>query len=379
MSVFVIYDKGAVNCLKKNSCMKHFGEDTWEFIRDDSFVQWVLRPDAVNTARWEQWMAAHPERVADLEKARSMVLALGNVPQPAVDESLLQEVYAALDEHIAEERPATEWAPARIRRISRYRWWGAVAAVLAGITLLSIYLKKDNKTPVAAKLDSHMENEQLTRINTTNANQIAWLTDGSTVVLNAGASIRHDAFLLQPKREVFLKGDAFFDIAKDAARPFFVYTPEVGIKVLGTSFRVTTENGSLTVTVKTGKIAVYNLADKEQRSYVVTPNHKIRFNTRTSAFVADSLNTSDVAALLPAVEPPPFVFDNTAVTDIFQAMEAAYSIKINASEEVFGKCMITTTITNESFENKLKIICAAINASYKISGGQVYITGKPCS
>ncbi|MGF6929755.1 hypothetical protein QFZ48_005255 [Chitinophaga sp. W2I13] len=60
-------------------------------------------------------------------------------------------------------------------------------------------------------------------------------------------------------------------------------------------------------------------------------------------------------------------------------METAYSIKINASEEVFGKCMITTTITNESFENKLKIICAAINASYKISGGQVYITGKPCS
>lgn len=360
--------------------MKHFGEDTWEFIRDDSFVQWVLHPDEANNARWEQWMAAHPERVADIEKARSMILALGNVPQPVVNEALLENLYASLDRDIAaEEYPAGEATPARVRGIGRYRWWGAAAAVLAGIALVSIYLKKDNKTPVAATLKSHMENEQLTRVNTSNASQVAWLTDGSTVVLNAGASIRHDAFLLQNKREVFLKGEAFFDIAKDAARPFIVYTPEVGIKVLGTSFRVSEENGSLTITVKTGKIAVYNLADKKQRSYVVTPNHKIRFNTLTAAFVADSLDNNELAQLQPAVQPKPFVFDNTAVTDIFQAMETAYSIKINASEEVFGKCMITTTITNESFENKLKIICAAINASYKISGGEVYITGKPCS
>lgn len=359
--------------------MKHFGEDTWEFIRDDSFVQWVLRPDEASTARWEQWITAHPERVRDVEKARDMIMALGKVPQPAVDEALLEELYASLDRHLEEERPAVEQTPARIRSIGRYKWWGAAAAVLAGIALVSIYLKKDSKTPVAAALNSHMENEQLTRINNSNASQVAWLTDGSTVVLNAGASIRHDAFLLQNKREVFLKGEAFFDIAKDAARPFIVYTPEVGIRVLGTSFRVSEENGSLTVTVKTGKIAVYNLADKKQRSYVVTPNHKIRFNTLTSAFVADSLDNSELAELRPAVQPKPFVFDNTAVTDIFHAMETAYSIKINASEEVFGKCMITTTITNESFENKLKIICAAINASYKISGGQVYITGKPCS
>ena len=371
--------KRAVICRFKNYCMKHFGEDTWEFIQDDRFIQWVLFPDNANTAWWKQWMADHPEQVPVLEKARTMVLALGKAPQPSVDETLLEEVYAALDQHLLEERAVATPVLTPVKRIARYWWWAAAAAVAGVIVLVSVYQGKKNNIPVTSALNSHMENQQLVRVNTTNDNQVAYLTDGSSVVLKAGASIKHDAFLLQAQREVYLKGDAFFDIAKDANRPFFVYTPAVGIRVLGTSFNVSEKNGNLTVTVKTGKIAVYNLADKQQHSFVVTPHHQIRFDTRTSAFVADSLDDRQLAEIQPVVKIQPFVFDNTPVTKIFGELAAAYSIKINVSEEVFGKCMITTTITNETFENKLKIICAAINASYTISGGQVYITGKPCS
>jgi transmembrane sensor len=359
--------------------MKHFGDDTWEFIRDDRFIQWVLFPDAANTAWWEQWMAAHPERLPVLEKARSMVLALGKTTQPAVDEALMEEVYAALDQHLQEERPVVTPALTGMHRLARYRWWGAAAALLAGIVSVSIYLKKENQTAVAGKLNSHMEDQQLVRVNTTKVSQVAYLTDGSSVVLKAGASIKHDAFLAHSQREVYLNGDAFFDIAKDAARPFLVYTPKVGIRVLGTSFNVAEENGNLVITVKTGKVAVYNLADKSQRSYVVTPSHQIRFNSLTSAFVADSLNSNNLVAIPTVADLPPFAFESTPVTTIFKALENAYSIRINASEDIFGKCLITTTIANETFENKLKIICSAINAGYTIRGGQVYITGKPCT
>ena len=359
--------------------MKHFGEDTWEFIRDDRFIQWVLFPDTTNTAWWEQWMADHPTQVPVMQKARNMVLALGKAPQPAVDETLLEEVYAALDQHLLEDRAVAGAAATPVKRMARYWWWAAAAAVAGMIVLVSVYIEKRHSTEIADTLHSHMENQQLVRINTTNDNQVAYLTDGSSVVLKARASIKHDIFLLQAQREVYLKGEAFFDIAKDANRPFFVYTQKVGIRVLGTSFNVSEKNGNLVVTVKTGKIAVYNLADKQPHSYVVTPHHQLRFNASTSAFVADSLNDRELAEIQPEAKIQPFVFDNTPAPKIFAALAAAYSIKINVSEEVFGKCMITTTITNETFENKLKIICAAINASYTISGGQVYITGKPCS
>ncbi|SEW44521.1 FecR family protein [Chitinophaga arvensicola] len=360
--------------------MKHFGEDTWDFIRDDRFIQWVLFPDAENNTWWEQWMAAHPEQIPVLEKARGMVLMLHESTPPApVNDQLLEEVYAALDQEVAKQQETELPVAASVKRLSPYRWWWAAAAILGGIVLVSIYLKKENKTPIAGQLKSHTEDQQLIRVNNTGENQVAWLTDGSSVVLKAGASIKHDAFLQHSQREVYLKGDAFFDIAKDAARPFVVYTPKVGIRVLGTSFSVSEVNGTLTVTVKTGKIAVYNLADKKQQSYIVTPNHQIHFNALTAVFVPDSLDRRHMEELQPVVTPPAFAYDNTPVISIFKALESAYSIKINASEDVFAKCMITTNITNETFENKLKIICAAINASYTISKGQVYITGKPCS
>jgi transmembrane sensor len=357
--------------------MKHFGEDTWEFIRDDHFNQWVRFPDAENTAWWEQWMADHPERLAVLEKARNIVLALATTPQPVVEESLLEELYASLDQRIQEDRPMPE--PLTVKHVSRARWWWAAAAVVAGITMVSVYLKNDKSAAIAGRLNSHIEDQQLIRVNTTNASQIAWLTDGSSVVLKAGASIKHDAFLQNTKREVYLKGDAFFDIAKDASRPFLVYTKDIGIRVLGTSFNVSENNGNLTVSVKTGKISVYQLNGNKQTAYEVTPNHQIRFNAGTAAFITDSLNNQELAALQPDVQIPSFSFENTPVTNIFAAMETAYSIKISANEAVFGKCMVTTNLTNQSFENKLKIICAAINASYTIRGGQVFITGKPCS
>ncbi|NLR58287.1 DUF4974 domain-containing protein [Chitinophaga polysaccharea] len=358
--------------------MKYFGEDTWEFIQDDHFVQWVLFPDAANTARWEQWMADHPERVPVLEKARTMVQTLGKTVPHKVDRRLLDEIYASLDQYLDKEVPSPAPTTARIASLRKW-WWAAAAVIAGGIAMVSISRKSATKENLLAdKLQSHMEQQQLVRVNTSTTDQVAWLTDGSSVILKTGATIKHDAFLTQSKREVYLKGNAFFDIAKDAERPFYVYTPKVAIRVLGTSFNVSEESGSLTVTVKTGKIAVCSMTDK-QHSYIITPGHQLRFDARTAAFVADSLNSEQLAALQPAAEIPAFAFDNAPVLSIFKALESAYSIKINASEETFGKCLITTTIRNETFENKLKIICAAINASYAIRDGQVFITGKPCN
>ncbi|MEC5146559.1 FecR domain-containing protein [Chitinophaga sp. 212800010-3] len=359
--------------------MNHFGEGTWEFLRDDRFIQWVLYPDAANSAWWEQWQASHAEKVPVMEKARQMVLELHRAGHQEVDAALPEDVYTQLELTLAGNHRAISPLLLPLERRSRWGWWASAAAVLAGIVLTFIYLRRDNKPALASALSIRTENEQLTRTNTSDRNQVAYLADGSMVILEAGASIQHDAFLANPERKIVLKGDAFFEVASDAARPFVVYTPEVGIRVLGTSFSVSGKNGHLTVTVKTGKIAVFGLADKSRKNYIVTPNHKISFDTRTAAFLADSAAGADIAALQPDALLKPFAFDNVPVTEIFRAMEAAYSIKININETAFSKCLVTTTLTNESLENKLKIICSAINASYRISGGQVYITGKPCS
>ncbi|CAL1519861.1 FecR family protein [Chitinophaga sp. MM2321] len=361
--------------------MEHLNEETWEFIRDDRFIQWVLDPDTTNIAYWEHWMAEHPHHIDSLMKAREIVISMRDLPQPGIDPALPEEIYAAIDQGIATEQSTSHVLLTPVRRRIPYRWMSVAAAIAGGIVLVSVFINNNNKNkPAVVQIDSQEINGEVIRTNKTTDNQVAYLTDGSTVVLQSGASIHHETFLQRPQREVYLKGDAFFNIAKDAQRPFFVYTPKVAIRVLGTSFNVKEDkDGNLTVMVKTGKISVYNLADAGHHGYVVTPNHKIRFNPHTAVFVTDSMNVEEEQHVQPPAQIMDFAFEDTPVKEIFKSLEMAYSVKIIADEATFGKCLVTTTITHESFEDKLKIICAAVNATYKISGNRVYISGKPCS
>ncbi|MDP4251687.1 MAG: DUF4974 domain-containing protein, partial [Bacteroidota bacterium] len=73
-----------------------------------------------------------------------------------------------------------------------------------------------------------------------------------------------------------------------------------------------------------------------------------------------------------------FNFDETPVAEIFATLEEGYGIKINYDENVFSKCIVTTSLNEESYEEKLKIICAAVNADYKIVNNEVFIEGGGC-
>ena len=83
------------------------------------------------------------------------------------------------------------------------------------------------------------------------------LHDGSTVILEPGGEVRYNEKFLNT-REVYLSGDAFFEVTKDASRPFLVYANEITTKVLGTSFRIKAKQGEkeIVVAVKTGKVSV---------------------------------------------------------------------------------------------------------------------------
>ncbi len=64
------------------------------------------------------------------------------------------------------------------------------------------------------------------------------LSDGTKVFLNSGSEIRYPSSMNSGTREVYLKGEAYFDVQKDPDHPFIVHTEEMQIKVLGTSFNI---------------------------------------------------------------------------------------------------------------------------------------------
>ena len=69
------------------------------------------------------------------------------------------------------------------------------------------------------------------------------LSDGTRVWLNAETELRFPVVFAKDKREVHVKGEAYFEVVKDSSRPFIVHASGVSTRVLGTSFNVMAYDG----------------------------------------------------------------------------------------------------------------------------------------
>ncbi|MCB6971580.1 MULTISPECIES: FecR family protein [Butyricimonas] len=93
---------------------------------------------------------------------------------------------------------------------------------------------------------------------------IMTLADGTRVWLNAETEMKYPVVFGKDTREVYVKGEAYFEVAKDTACPFIVYASGVATRVLGTSFNVMAYEGEerVEVTLVTGKVEVGNVDGK---------------------------------------------------------------------------------------------------------------------
>ena len=115
------------------------------------------------------------------------------------------------------------------------------------------------------------------------------LTDGTKVFLNAGSEIYYPVAFSGDQREVGLKGEAYFEVAKDECRPFFVQAGDVRIRVLGTSFNVTSypERERIETTLEQGRIQITN--GKEQIN--VVPGKQVVYNKKNNRFEVKVVDT----------------------------------------------------------------------------------------
>lgn len=337
-------------------------------------------------------MQEHQDRIGLVRKAREILRDLAFVENPADTEKFSAEIWAGvmakLDTipmartNLPIDRPGlTVDTPGLSRH--RRRWSYLAAACLLGLIIAGAALKyyRSHNRPVI-EVATLVMNQDLRRTNQTRTDREVLLVDGSKVILQPGASIRHAAFFQKDKREVFLDGNAFFEIAKDASRPFYVYTKDLVLHVLGTSFNVTTnkDNGDITVLVQSGKIAVSKASNPSKQQLILVSNQQALYKEQTHDLIQNSpVEMGKEVPYKPSAEAPiPFNFEAAPVVEIFQTLENAYGIPLHYDKLTFASCTVTTSLTEETFEERLKIICEAIGATYKIEGNGVFIDGKPC-
>ncbi|QRR00026.1 FecR family protein [Dyadobacter sandarakinus] len=356
-----------------------------EFAQDDFFIHWVKSTDYHAETFWQNWLETYPFKRNDVEVARQLVLLTQHLPGQEFSKSEIQDLKTSIFQKIA----SLENSGSPVRPLRSYPYWIA-AAVLAGLMFMAGWYFLQNETIKRARYASMVKEaahryDLLEVKNHTKATRLVNLPDGSSVILKKGSKLSYPSYFAQDKREVFLTGEAFFEIAKDADKPFYVFANEIATKVVGTSFTIKSypRDKQIVVTVKTGKVSIFNpespeeiqQRNKKSEGLILTPDQQAVFEKEDLLLIRKIVTPKD-PALMQQAEYMLFEYEESPLEKVFEDLENAYQIKIVFDKITLGKSPITASLTDEPLEEKLKLICKAIRADYQKVNGEVIISEK---
>ncbi len=349
-----------------------------DFAADDSFRDWVLVPTAASERFWTDFLREYPERHPYVAEGKRLVAGLYNIGQSGSHGPFIRTVWSRIETTLNELE-----APLTSRQWGRTGWKiAASVAVIVGLAgwWVSRYQPETIAfiPPVAV-----LPGEWTEAVNGAGQTMDIQLPDGSRVRLGKHSRLKYPQAFSDAKREVYLTGQAFFDVTKNPKSPFLVYANSLVTKVLGTSFEINADPDSpdVTVAVRTGRVSVYahdsdQRRDAEARGVILVPNQKAVFD-RNDASIRKALVDKPVLLITPD-EAANFVFEAAPAAEVFHALGTAYGIDVVFDEETLRNCHLTINLTDEDLYQKLEVISKVLDVQYKFIDGQIVIFSKGC-
>ena len=270
--------------------------------------------------------------------------------------------------------------------IVRYGWLrvNAVAASVLLVLLTGIFIWKQPAGKRSELADSSQREELKGTINVKNTSkkpQKITLKDGSYVVLKAQSTISYPEQFGEKTRQVYLQGEAFFDVEKDPARPFIVHTGNLVTQVLGTSFTVKSYDAAKTieVLVTRGRVSVYEASEKASRGHngvILIPNQKITFDKASQKLIPSLVETPSLVQTPEARTG--FLFDRAPLDQVLTTLRNAYGIEFIVESPSLSHCIFNGDLNDLPLYVQLDLICKSVNARYERRGTTLFITGEGC-
>ena len=345
-----------------------------ELLRDNPDLYYPLQ---TITDLWKHTSPRSPKDIEHAEKAFAVHLdRMGNLrlgPEPEV-----------CCEDAVPERPV------RFRRIA---FFAAPAVCL--VFGLGWYFHASRPVPPATAIlppapASNVANEIFTA-NGSRTNLS--LPDGTKVWLNAGSRIDYPKNFGSTRREVELTGEAFFDVATNAAKPFVIHTRRIDILVLGTSFNVKSYPTDRTTeaTLIRGSIQV-SIRNRPSDKIILKPNEKLVVSNDDSLLKAPEVHHHNLKSepSLVVISKPTYeehtgtmietswvdnklIFQEERFTDLARQMERWYGVNIRFDNPQLEELQFTGIFEKETIQQALDALKLTANFNYTIEGAQITI------
>lgn len=221
------------------------------------------------------------------------------------------------------------------------------------------------------------------------------LADGTKVWLNAGSKLKYPVDFSKASRDVYLEGEAYFNVTKMTNKKFIVHTSYLNIKVLGTEFNVKAypEEKTIQTTLIKGLVTIERLNKKESGPVYLKPNQQATFvKTDSNISLTSESKIKEIPKhkVEPAKKIDQLVVLPKVTTEIFTSwkdgrwlikaeelqtlavkLERRYDVKITFKNESLKNYKFSGILTDETFEQVLDIIKLIAPIEYSIDGKQV--------
>ncbi|WP_114749499.1 FecR family protein [Pleomorphovibrio marinus] len=349
---------------------------TEDFLLDSSFREWVLRPNATLNIKWEKLIEENPGKRQQVRLAREMLLHLPQWKhQFQTEEKTL--LWKQIHYNLKEEQVEIPVVPIhskstlekrRIRKNDDYTWL-RVAIILIIVLGLGYFLMPlpGDETDVEEPAVAFVE-----RVTPPGVKAHITLGDGSKVILNANSKLTFPKPFDQDRREVFLEGEAYFEIAKDSMRVFSVHSGGLETIALGTSFNVEAyTDGFCNVALVSGKVIVQDKVanDKsDNKGTTLSPGEMLKYNSR--GFMVKAFDEESVVGWTKKL----ILFEHTPLPKAVRVLENWYGVKFHFVNQPENKISFKGRFQDETLQNVMKGLSYAAGFSYQIDGDRVYIT-----
>jgi transmembrane sensor len=391
-----------------------------ELVDDLEFISWVLR--GKNQKSWELFLTEYPEYKPTVHNARRIVELVRDHHEHLTDEDNLKiwKSIEEFNESIRNRQPKFEF-----RSLIRYAavllialsigsagYWifhesqksyvyKSSPAAVAG-NRSSLFLsngtridleKKDSKIALNSEKKIIIDNEkeidlsQSSNPDESKMNEVVIpfgkkshlkLEDGTRVWLNAGSRMAFPTKFTGNEREVFLEGEAYFEVAHNPELPFVVHAGEIVVKALGTRFNLSaykTDNLFETVLIE-GKVAInkQSIIGFLKNETILLPNQKASFNQSDHSISVH--NDTDVEFAIAWTEGW-FKFSQQSVYEVLNKLQRYYNVRFVLERQFSSTDLISGKLDlKESIEQVMAALGDVTDLQYRINGNNIYIEKK---
>ena len=346
-----------------------------DLLMDEGFLDYCKGNNKEAVKFWENFLSEHAEMRPVIDIAKKLY-QLVSITIPAEEKNVLlnkvkEEIISGQYESETKETTVPVFQMSSQRKTNWRRY--AAAAVIVGVIASSFFwFRSATNKPQHAVVDFATANFKETIHAGDNLRKVVQLPDGSVATLNYGSVLKIADNFNQSDRWLYLEGEGFFEVKKDAQRPFVVITSKAATTALGTSFKVRNYPGEKdgSVMLATGKVKVQSLvtANTRKEDIMLMPGEEATWNKDEQP-----VKSTFEQEMLLNWRNTKIIFDKANLAKITESLEFYYGVQVYLENKPRTPIAFTGKFYEKSLNEVLEAIAFTNKFHYSQKGNTVSI------